>query len=480
MTLVIHSDAPDLPRLSGVNGANNKVEWILSVSMLNEGWDVKRVFQIVPHEKRAFESKLLIAQVLGRGLRIPDAWQGEQPEVTIFNHDKWAKDIKHLVDEVMENEKRVPSFPLSDSEFNFELTNIKYDPRPYTKTYQMDGKYNMLAKGFVDLSTEQAEEEVKIEFEDADTGARSQWKTKIKHKTYTPEEMAEVMYQRFEDLPDEEDRDYYKKKFPISKLNEIIDSSLKKTKNKVITESIRQKFLQSLGTLQRKASQVVRYDFEPKEYFTVQTANRPQESVSASELKNSKTLFYTTKTINNIPDEGKEFFEAAIEAGSGYKCALVPNAYDFKVPLNNALADHENERRFMKELVSEEVSPHIDAWIKSTSTGFYEINFFWRKGEHPKRGMFNPDFFIKLKKLILVVEIKDDEEIREPSPENKKKYEYAIEHFNKLNKYLKEKKAGYAYKFNFLTPTDYNNYFQCIRKGEVIDFQSKLDVELKK
>jgi type III restriction enzyme len=47
------------------------VEWIFSVSMLTEGWDVQNVFQIVPHEKRAFASKLLIAQVLGRGLRVP-------------------------------------------------------------------------------------------------------------------------------------------------------------------------------------------------------------------------------------------------------------------------------------------------------------------------------------------------------------------------------------------------------------------------
>ena len=35
---------------------------IVSVLMLREGWDVKNVFQIVPHEERAFNSKLLIAQ----------------------------------------------------------------------------------------------------------------------------------------------------------------------------------------------------------------------------------------------------------------------------------------------------------------------------------------------------------------------------------------------------------------------------------
>jgi len=204
--LVIHSDAPDLPRLKSVNNATSKVEWILSVSMLNEGWDVKRVFQIVPHEKRAFESKLLIAQVLGRGLRVPEDWKGPQPEVTVFNHDRWADDIRHLVHEVLEFEKRIPTFPVASSEFNFELLNIKYDPKPRIEIYRQEKPYKLFKKGYIDLSTELAEEEMTIEFEEADTGIRTQWKTKIRHKTYKPGEIAEIMYQRFEDLPDNSDR----------------------------------------------------------------------------------------------------------------------------------------------------------------------------------------------------------------------------------------------------------------------------------
>ena len=94
---------PNVATLKAVDSAASKVEWIVSVSMLSEGWDVKNVFQIVPHEKRAFNSKLLIAQVLGRGLRRPDGWQGTDPVVTIFNHDAWAGRIKHLVDEILGN-----------------------------------------------------------------------------------------------------------------------------------------------------------------------------------------------------------------------------------------------------------------------------------------------------------------------------------------------------------------------------------------
>ena len=477
--LVVHSDAPDLRRLASVNNANSKVEWILSVSMLNEGWDVKRVFQIVPHEKRAFESKLLIAQVLGRGLRVPDGWKGAQPEVTVFNHDRWADDIRHLVHEVLEFEKRIPTFPVASSEFNFELVNIEYDPKPRTETYKMDKPYQLFKKGYVDLSTELPEEEMTVEFEEADTGARTQWKTKIKHKTHTPREVAEVMFERFEDLVDAEDRKFYTKQFPVEKLEEIVKKSLKETGNKIITESMRQKFLQSLGTLQRKAAQVVRYDFEPTNYYPVSTTERPQESASASDLKNGKTIFYTSKTKENMPDEYKDFYEEAIEDASGFKCAKVANHYDFKSPLNAVVADHDNERRFVKELVKAENAEKIAAWIKSTPMSFYEIDYFWKKGEHPKRGKFSPDFFIKSDGLILVVEIKDDDEISEPSVENKKKNEYALAHFERINAYLRKKKKGASYKFNFLTPTDFGKYFQSIRDSKVSTFRSGLDVALK-
>ena len=48
--------------------------------------------------------------------------------------------------------------------------------------------------------------------------------------------------------------------------------------------------------------------------------------------------------------------------------------------------------------------PHYDAWLKSTATRFYEIDYAWEETcEHPKRGKFNPDFFVKACDLIIVV-----------------------------------------------------------------------------
>jgi len=128
--LIVTSDREhkeNIPKLKDVDDRRNPIEWITSVSMLSEGWDVENVFQIVPHEERAFNSKLLIAQVLGRGLRIPKAYKGEQPVVTVFNHDKWSKNIKYLVDEVLEIEKKIHSYIIPKKEnYNFELYNIDY------------------------------------------------------------------------------------------------------------------------------------------------------------------------------------------------------------------------------------------------------------------------------------------------------------------------------------------------------------------
>ena len=108
----------NIKKLKYVDEKNNSVEWIISVSMLTEGWDVKNVFQIVPWEDRAFNSKLLIAQVLGRGLRIPNDYQGTQPSVIVFNHDSWSKNIKGLADEILEIETKITSSVKYEGERN--------------------------------------------------------------------------------------------------------------------------------------------------------------------------------------------------------------------------------------------------------------------------------------------------------------------------------------------------------------------------
>ena len=81
---------------------------------------------------------------------------------------------------------------------------------------------------------------------------------------------------------------------------------------------------------------------------------------------------------------------------------------------------------------------------------------------------------------IFVVETKGDEEIADPSPENQKKYEYAIEHFDRLNEWLSAAGSPVRYQCNFLTPRDYNKFFQLLRQRGLVGFRSALDIALKK
>ena len=109
---------------------------------------------------------------------------------------------------------------------------------------------------------------------------------------------------------------------------------------------------------------------------------------------------------------------------------------------------------------------------------FYEIDYAWKKGEHPKRGKFSPDFFIQAGDLILVIEIKGDEELREPSEENRKKNEYAVAHFDRVNTHLEQEGNSLRYKFHFLSPRNFNTFFQVLREGQIVNFRSDLDVKL--
>jgi len=152
-----HNDhKANLKKLKEVDKKEDSTEWIVSVSMLTEGWDVKNVFQIVPWEDRAFNSKLLIAQVLGRGLRVPPEYQTPQPKVRVFNHDAWSRNIRGLVDEILEIEMRLTSAPIGNTDrnkFHFELHQINYEKEAIEKETTKTHQEFDYTKGYIELQS---------------------------------------------------------------------------------------------------------------------------------------------------------------------------------------------------------------------------------------------------------------------------------------------------------------------------------------
>lgn len=482
----------NVAKLRIVDSPSSKVEWIMSVSMLSEGWDVKNVFQIVPHEERAFNSKLLIAQVLGRGLRRPLNWQGADPIVTVFNHDAWADRIRHLVNEILEDEKRLSSNIIEVSPYHFDLHNLDYTRKDDTGHFTKKGEYCFLEDGIVDLPTQREEEEVTIDFEFAITQEHEKYKTKLRHKTYTFEEVADEIYRRLQSIddeskddPDPKNRTHYTRKFTPERCLEIVKASAKKAniRSGRIVESNCQKMLQALGPLRRKGAKRVVYKMIPNMLITLSTRDRQSISCSAAELRRGdKTVFTIPDTEMMIPDNNLDFFHEVKDPDGEYRLGsvMIANSHDFKSPCNLAIADAGPERTFIRRLCERENSKAIDAWIKNSAQKFYSIEYAWKKGEHPKRGEFSPDYFIKQGSIIYVVEVKDDSEITEPSPENQKKYEYAKTHFDRLNKWLKETKIDMVYQLNFLSPEAFNRFFEFLREKKAHGFRSELDVALSK
>jgi type III restriction enzyme len=81
---------------------------------------------------------------------------------------------------------------------------------------------------------------------------------------------------------------------------------------------------------------------------------------------------------------------------------------------------------------------------------------------------------------MFVVEIKDDDQIADPSPENVKKHEFASAHFTRLNDWLKKQKLTTRYQFNMISPKDYGKFFTKLRKQDLVGFRSDLDVAMGK
>jgi len=490
----------NVAKLSKVDDKDDPVEWIVSVSMLTEGWDVKNVFQIVPWEDRAFNSKLLIAQVLGRGLRIPPEYQTPQPKVRVFNHDAWSRNIRGLVDEILEIEMRLISCVIKEgsrNKYNFELYNINYDKDPIEKESQREHKEFDYTKGYIELISQVEESDKTTEYTDLN-GRIGSKNTLIEYNTYTVDEITNKIFDEFktrewegqilklpegsytlkEDLP------------PKDEIKKIILKSMERRgiKGNRLVEKNKQKILTMFGTLLRKKGKTVVNIREVTDPYPVSTLDIDRESLAVGNLRHKSGVFYSTNYLNETNDDNIDILTDLILKkedllDSNYNM-FETNKYYFKTPLDIIFVSHNPEFKFLQQIIKKGNAEKIESWIKSRNQGFYSINYSITTigGKHSKQQSFNPDFFIKISKngfeYIIVVEIKSDDD---DSPENKAKYKYALQHFDDLNNELEKNAIKQKYLFHFLSPNSYTEFFQYLRDERLIKgkFGSYLEDKLK-
>lgn len=293
--LIVTSDIKhkaNVSMLEYVDSKDNSFEWIISVSMLTEGWDVKNVFQIVPWEDRAFNSKLLISQVLGRGLRIPLEYQNPQPAVIVFNHDSWSKNIKSLVNEVLEIETRIIStvkYIGDRNKYNFTVKNLAYDKEEKeVNTEAKELNYTKAWEDGIKLKSQILSSTKETEYENLLTGRVRNIEYDIKLRTKTIDEVLDKIFREFS-LRDWEtkilglgDNVVYSKENlpPRDKIEAIIRKSMKTAgiTGDVLIEDNAKTIFTAFSTLFRARSKTVINSIKSTEFIDVNTSEMRDET----------------------------------------------------------------------------------------------------------------------------------------------------------------------------------------------------------
>ena len=492
----------NVSKLKYVDDKTDHTEWIISVSMLTEGWDVKNVFQIVPWEDRAFNSKLLVAQVLGRGLRIPEAYQMPQPKVVVFNHKAWSSKIKKLVDEVLEIETRVVSSVIASgtrSEYHYSVKNINYsteftEVEKTNETNTVD--FTRLLKEGIALESQSVEVEKGTTYETVFGNNSRERNYAIRNITWTIDEVVDKLFEEFEmrewegktlKLGEEE---YTQNSLPPREtIEEIVKLSMRKRGNNgnEIIESNVHKILSAFTPLLRKNKKSISSQSIPNDVFEIKTSDMSKQSTSVSMLRQDRTVFYTNNWDQEVlDDDQKAILEEIIEDETLPRSALKEVDYClFKTPVTTVLTSSKPERKFVELLCKRENANILSAWIKSRDRKFYEIEYSCRYGTGDSKSRkyyhdkFNPDFFMKVEKdgivYHVIIEIKDDGDVSE---ENKAKNKYAIQHFDELNRRMESQGINERYIFHFLSPNGYDVFFDHLKDGSVLLGQDRFKCQL--
>jgi len=473
----------NLVALKTVDESTSLVEWIVSVSMLTEGWDVKNVFQVVPHESRAFSSKLLIAQVLGRGLRVPICLD-VQPFVKVTNHEAWSVEIANLLKEVLEVENTLSwGYDNRRDEYVFPLHNLRYEPEQQTVETKKEKAtdINLTLRPQSRKSTEYSTF--------SETGKLA---VEITHKDTVEIDDAVKILRLFIRGKDETLAD----KWPKSRIKSLIEKALKAGGYDIDFLSRENLSLvqQALGPLFRPVDRAhPRFGQAAKELVSVDYREALRQSFSESRLKESGTVYHVDGEKPFPKDEAHlwEQYNKWMQIAKIDESALHEDAHEivkrihqvnlsqFKTPCNVMYASHKPERLFSDLLF--ENSDLVESFIKMPDRGCYSFPYSYKPAKtgktHAVNEFFNPDFFLRLKDShdVLAVEIKQD---GDDSNRNKAKFRDGKAHFERLNAVLKEAGEPWCYHFYFLSPDDYVGFFDQIRKGKYKGWKSGLMSDL--
>jgi type III restriction enzyme len=458
----------NLIKLRSVDNPKSPVEWIISVAMLTEGWDVKNVFQIVPHDSRAFNSKLLISQVLGRGLRIPAVYLGRDDiKVKIYNHVKFSVEIQRLFDDVLELNDRLPVLiNKTDTKLNFRLHNFSYE--------KDEGKAQVRTPAskfseVIDLQPQAKTSLNEVIYQDAIDRA----KEKVDYVRSLPwlsiVDAANSVFAMLKAFDLEQEKDIADS-YSAEGIKAIILKNLHNSNDDFLSIENLNRVKGAFRKLYDVGGVTIIYKNKVDEVFFIETMDLSISYTNGAALKkgSSGKLFYKSSYEKALSDSEIQVFREMLDTDD-YELAQTEK---MKTPMLSVVSNHAPEKKFLNLLLKSENESRYDSFIKSTDRGFYSVPYSYKKGSHMKYPNFNPDFFIKKSGQILVVEIKSDQE---DAIETRAKLRDSLKHFSELNK----RQSEIEYIFFMLSPQDYENFFIGLTGSSIKQYQSSLMEKLK-
>ncbi|MDO9546415.1 MAG: DEAD/DEAH box helicase family protein [Pelolinea sp.] len=422
------------------NKVGGRVEFIFCVGKLLEGWDVDNVFQIVPMEERIFNSKLLISQVLGRGLRIPRKISYMEvlttyPMLTVTNHEKFADHIRELLDAVTNADMYIMSEPLKvidkdnwRGKHHFSLFNLNYLPSEKLEEIPQEEAVTLSMRELL-MTKFDVNENVRIE--------RLQGTDKyvLKKNLVTLDSIVDGLYRRYKGREFEgihfdfgngaQDRCPSEEEIRNVILDAMVKSGIPENG---LTEANKKQIYLYFNLFLPKGTKKRVFDNIKGDLVPISTSKTERGSVRIGELERDATAFLSEMYKEEVDEKTKALLDHLIksrkpkdqatsqpgfsfvdatgllEKNKEYVRSLVPNddrppyvvnTFVFKTPQSTVLVSHHPEKEFVFLLL--EHSQYLDAWIKSPDKGFYSINYeYWKGGKDRVRQGFNPDFFIKI------------------------------------------------------------------------------------
>lgn len=510
-TIVVTSNAKHEEgrgRLARVDDPNDTVEFIVSVSMLTEGWDAKNVFTILPCEERAFNSKLLIAQVLGRGLRIPTAATPEGGwKVVVLNHKNWAGEVQALVDEVLDRSSTVAVVPVEGAGVVPHLTidRISVTTETTTTEEHVDAppiNPGLLAIGTVDLNKQDPSKRQHFILTDplnrraqskldVSTGADNTWleipaaAKRIRAALRTEHRSDAAMTATLKQwLTQESLEDLVRRS--LARVGGAAHTVLSPENLALVEDFCRTKLFPSQGTLFDEKIVVTNHE----QVVQISTRELNESTRRIGELIQGHVLvcFSTaSRALHAAARRGEEANLAEAISSKRLSPRQLPDT-DYRSPTNMVVVSYRPERLFVETVLSDPTTvSKFTGWFKNPDSGFWWIPYEVSSGVHAgDERNFNPDFLClePVARLggaghVYVIEIKDDTHDEAVTSD---KVIAAEAYVTRLNELLDE--HGHddrpRYSFHLLTPQDYGTFTAWLSEGRAHSFVGKVHESLRR